>query len=135
MVICQRVECIKQNTTGDIQFRPGKQEELASSWHAASDPALVPFAVGMNTIFTLQPLYTALKSPSLIFALQGSETDSLSLEFARSPILLHNPVYNIIQLTQFWIRPQVKGRNERKIKRAKNFPVYSILPLPFIALT
>ena len=47
-------------------------------------------------------LYTALSlnSPSLIFALWRSETDSPSLEFAPSPIFLHNPL-PIIELAQF----------------------------------
>ena len=42
-------------------------------------------------------LYTALNSPSLIFALWRSETDSPSLEFSKSTIFLHNPLY-IIEL-------------------------------------
>ena len=51
-----------------------------------------------NLLFKI--LYTALNSPSLIFALYQSETDSPILEFAHSPISLHNPV-NIIELVQF----------------------------------
>ena len=43
-------------------------------------------------------LYTALNSPSLIFALLRSETDSPCLEFAHSPVFLHNP---LIKLAQF----------------------------------
>ena len=43
------------------------------------------------------------------FALQRSETDSPSLEFALSRVLLYKPLC-IIQFTQFWIRPQTKGQ-------------------------
>ena len=45
-------------------------------------------------------LYTALNSPSLIFALYRSKTDSPSLEFAQSQIFLHNH-FQIVQLAQF----------------------------------
>ena len=48
----------------------------------------------------LETLYTALN----ILALQRSEPDSLSLEFADSTIVLHNPLYtcvHVIQLAQF----------------------------------
>ena len=45
-------------------------------------------------------LYTALISPSLIFALQRSETDSPILEFALSSILLYNLLCKI-QFAQF----------------------------------
>ena len=45
-------------------------------------------------------LYTDLNSPSLIFALQRSETDLPSLEFAHSQVLFPNPLYRI-QLDQF----------------------------------
>ena len=58
-------------------------------------------------------LYTAFNSPSLIFSLLRSETDLPSLEFAHSPVFLHNPLY-IIKLAQFKIRPQVRGRKGRK---------------------
>ena len=40
-------------------------------------------------------MFTALKSPSLIFALWRSETYSPSLEFAHTPIFLHNPSYTV----------------------------------------
>ena len=42
---------------------------------------------------SLCEVYTALNSPSLIFALKRSETDSPSLEFAHLQIFLHNPLY------------------------------------------
>ena len=45
-------------------------------------------------------LYTALNSPSLIFALWRSETYSTILEFAHTPVFLYNPLYTI-QLAQF----------------------------------
>ena len=45
-------------------------------------------------------LYTALNSPSLIFALKRCNTHSPSLEFAHSQIFLHIPLYRI-QLAQF----------------------------------
>ena len=48
----------------------------------------------------LEVLYTALNSPSLIFALKRPETDSPSLAFAQSPIFFQKPLY-IIQLAQF----------------------------------
>ena len=40
-------------------------------------------------------LYTALNSPSLIFALMTSETDSPSVEFAHFPVLSKKPLYII----------------------------------------
>ena len=49
---------------------------------------------------TVKILYTALNLPSLILAQQNFETDSRSLEYANSPILLHNPLY-ANQLAQF----------------------------------
>ena len=45
-------------------------------------------------------LYTTLNSPSLIFALETSDTDLYGLEFAHSSIFLHNPLC-LIQLAQF----------------------------------
>ena len=47
-----------------------------------------------------QILYTALNSPSLIFALWRSETDAPSLAFAHTQIFLHKPLYTI-QLAHF----------------------------------
>ena len=54
----------------------------------------------------LKLLYTALNSPSFIFALKRSVTDSPSLEFAQPPILCN---IHVIQLAQFWIHPQFWG--------------------------
>ena len=45
--------------------------------------------------YILDILYTAFNSPSLIFALQRSGTDSPSLEFTHHPISLHKPLYKI----------------------------------------
>ena len=58
-------------------------------------------------------LYTALNSPSLIFALCKSETELLSLEFALFPIFLHYPLH-IIQFSQLLIHLQFRGQNGQK---------------------
>ena len=69
-------------------------------------------------------LYTALNSPSLIFALWRSEIDSPSLEFVHTQNILQNPFYTI-QLAQFYIRPQVRWRKGRTLNGGEIFPVYS----------
>ena len=58
----------------------------------------------------IEILYTALNSPSLIFPLWRSETESPSLEFAHSPI---SPVLN---------SPSGQRAKRAKIKRGQNFP-------------
>ena len=68
-------------------------------------------------------LYTALNVLSLILTLQRSETDSPSLKFAHSPILLHKSLY-----MQNSISPILNSPSgwRAKIKRGQIFPVYSI---------
>ena len=48
-------------------------------------------SVGKMVRSYMHILYTALNLPSLIFAQKRYEIDLPSLEFAHSPIFLHNP--------------------------------------------
>ena len=70
-------------------------------------------------------LYTALNSPSLIFALYKSETDSPSLEFARSHIFLHNPfiLFNKPSFKFTFMFEGEKGEN----KTGAKFSLYTVL--------
>ena len=72
-------------------------------------------------------LYTAMNSPSLIFTLMTSETDSLSFEFAHFLVSFKKLLF-IIQLTQFKICPQIGEGKRMKIKRRK-FPCIQFLCL------
>ena len=65
-------------------------------------------------------LYTALNSPSLIFALWRSEADSPSLELAHTPVFLYDPY----TYTPLFNKPSFKFalRSEGVNKTGRNFP-------------
>ena len=66
-------------------------------------------------------LYTALNSPSLIFAVWRSETDSPSLEFAHSPIFKQKSFINE-HISPVLNSPSGQRAKRAKIKRGRNFP-------------
>ena len=66
-------------------------------------------------------------SPSLIFALYKSETDSPSLEFAHSYmyIFLHNP-FILFNKPSFKFASHVRGRKGAKNKTGAKFSLYTV---------
>ena len=86
---------------------------------------VLPTCTCIQTTLLFAWLYTALNSPSLIFALYRSETDSPSLEFTHSPILVHYPLY-IIQLAQFRFALGSEGEKGENKTGAK-ISLYTVL--------
>ena len=106
-----RNSCYTSGVDEDIHFKyEGKGVSHISSW--------IPCQLHFNSMH-FNILYTALNSPSLIFALSKSETDSPSSEFAHPSIFLHNPLHINSILAQFWIRPQARQLKGRKQKRGE----------------